>query len=733
MRARRLGSRRQVWFIIVGFVFISTICLEKATKLYAADPTNKPAAFDAFRPPAAWQAKFWADKAVEDLLERELKDIAALVPDQAGVHFCRCPNCDLDERDEGLGWSIAHPERLVCKRCGAIFPDDKPPAKDKDKEKEKEKVPEELVEVLPGVIHHYPYLALEPGKQRYPDERIYLAAHRDDHAKIFAAKLAVYSAAKFRDQPPANRDRRLARIAAVILARFAKVYPSYAMRLDRPDRPKLFDRGDLPPPYRLGYETCKWDSLGGADVPLNLVIAYYFIRDDEDAWREAARIVGVANPRRSVERDLFRASAEFVRRQPEEIGEQALEAIRGMLAVGRLLNDQNLTVDARDRLTRVLERGFYYDGLWRDPSDKSRRRVMLVLDGWISRFLSDDAHPGTAIASPPILEAARNASAVDLIENARSNVLLAGWPPPTLADPNRVRRPLLLGGGGIGRLSMGDDGDGLDVELLGWGDQGASPSRRLIHRIAVGGRIVLSDIDDAPASLHGWERATASHNTVMVDGLNHRETIVEARREAPASDFLFFAADRDFQVATFEDRYAYPDSTTRYRETMILSGIGRQRYAVSIFEVRGGSQHDQVTHAAPGVAGRWKTNAAVAEGPESLLPSTIRFLPEARAEDGRWFAQALGEFQDLNHARVDRSATAWLEGASGPSIRLHFLNDFRATLYLGETPRDRAVAKTVTKFDSKDAPSFDRLLKTKLARFGASVVATARSRGVSPR
>ena len=37
-------------------------------------------------------------------------------------------------------------------------------------------VPEDAVEVRPGVTHKYPYHEVEPPRQRYPGERLYLAA-----------------------------------------------------------------------------------------------------------------------------------------------------------------------------------------------------------------------------------------------------------------------------------------------------------------------------------------------------------------------------------------------------------------------------------------------------------------------------------------------------------------------------------------------------------------------------
>jgi hypothetical protein len=49
------------------------------------------------------------------------------------------------------------------------------PAKTKNKDS-KEAVPEETIEVLPGIFHKYPYHTVEPEHQAYPDERLYLAA-----------------------------------------------------------------------------------------------------------------------------------------------------------------------------------------------------------------------------------------------------------------------------------------------------------------------------------------------------------------------------------------------------------------------------------------------------------------------------------------------------------------------------------------------------------------------------
>ena len=653
-----------------------------------------PDPFGQFDLPDAWEERFWADPGVKALLALDAKALADLVPVQAGVRFCRCPACDADEADDPLAWSVAKPQVLTCRRCGVVVPNDTFPAKD---EKEK-KVPEEAVEVLPRVIHHYPYHAVEPEKQRYPEERLYLAAKRDSEAREFLAKAALYAAVRHHEQPPGRDDPELARLACVLLLRFAQVYPAYATHYDQPGQPKYFQPANLPPPYRRGYRTGKWDWTASLDVPLNLVIAYALVRDDP-ALAEAGRQLGDPRPSRTIEHDLFRASAEFVRLQSEEYSEMSLQAYRGLLAVGRLLDDPALVLEARRRLEGFAERGFYHDGFWRQADAPAHRRVLGLIDGWIDRLLADapdppDSLPGRGDRRPgpdrgggkvPMLSLARAAGSAVLADPRAPEVQQASWPSPTPRDA--PRRPVLLGGVGLARLAVGEGASALDLELHGNDNLGAPHYQRQALRLAVGGRPVLGDLDHLPATATGWDRATVSHNTVVVDGLNQGEVLARAEAPTPGGDFLFFAADPDFQVATLDDPRAYPRSTTRYRQTIVAVSGARTSYAVSVFEVHGGLQHDQVFHAAPGSPARWRTSIPMAPGPATLLPPSIPFVASARVEDGRWFVQSYGEFTTLGQGRVARPEMAWLAGtAEMPGVRLHLLGDVPASIITAVSP-----------------------------------------------
>ncbi len=675
-------------------LLIAMICL--AGNIQAADPLAVPApprgpgVFGQFTLPDAWEARFWDDADTKALLKLDAKALAALVPVQAGLRFCRCPACDADEAADPLIWSATKPESLTCSRCGQSFPNEKIPEK-KDK-----KVPEDTVEVLAGKTHHYPYHQVAEDARKYPDERLYLDAKRDYETREALAKAALYAAVRFHERKQTKPDPALARFAAIIILRFAQVYPAYATHFDQPNQPKFLQPANLKPPYRRAYRTGKWEWVASLDVPLNLVTAYALIRD-EPVWDEIGKLLADPNPRRTIEHGFFRASAEFVRLQPEEFDEMSLQAYRGLFAVGRLLEDPQLLAEAQVRLTQFAERAFYHDGYWRDGNAIAHRRIVEQLDGWIERLargepepaevmgLGATGRPATTLANAlPMIELIRQAQAGQLENSVAPEVVQTTW--PTLANNGKSRRPVLLGGVGVARLSVGDDANGLDIELRGTGNLGSPHYQRQALRMSVAGKTVLDDLDDLPPTHDGWDLATPSHNTVVVDGLNQRENPIAARQPASGGEFLYFAADPDFQAVALDDPGAYPRSTSRYRQIVVAAAGKSMRYGVSVFQVHGGLQHDQLFHGPTGAIPRWRTSTPIAPGPESLLPHNVPYVPNLKAEDGRWFVQAYGEFRRVLEGRATTPLTATLDAPTRPGVRLHVLGDMPVNVLSALTP-----------------------------------------------
>ncbi len=651
--------------------------------------------FAGFTLPDDWEAKFWDSAEVKALVAMEPKAVAALVPVQAGLRYCRCAACGASDQDEPLTWSVLKPAVVTCRKCGVDLPNDQYPAKVPLPPPLPPGVPEESVEVRPKVFHKYPYHQVAAEKQAHPDERLYLAARRDYEAREFLARAALYAAVKYHEQPAGQKDPALARLAAVIVLRFATVYPDYATHFDQPGHPKQLQQANLEPPFRRGYQTAKWDWNGSLDVPLNLLIAYALIRHDP-AIAEAGGLLEVPNPARTIEVQLFRASAEFVRRQPQEFAETALYADRGLLAVGRLLDDPALIAEAIRRLDDFVARGFSHDGLWQAGDGAEHQRVLDLMTAWIAPLLPITGEPGRTAgplgvarsersdAALPFLALAREASLTLLTDTRPPEVQQVGWPEP--GAPSGLNRPGLLGGATLARLSVGSGPEALDLELRGQGALGNGQSHRLTLRVAVGGRTVLGDLSGVPATDRGWERSTASQNAVLIDGLNHGERLPEARSEPRGSDVRFFAADPDFQVATLDDRYAYPNVARRFRHTLIACSGPKARYAVSVVEVRGGLQHDQLFHGSPGTSARWSLPVESRPGPATLLPHAIPFVPNARAEEGRWFVQSYGEFDGLTTAPLERPTQAVLAGEDGRGVRLHVLGNLPLWAITGTTP-----------------------------------------------
>jgi hypothetical protein len=687
---------------ILVLVLLATVGLAEAGQEVrpAAPESDDP--FGAMELPRALAEQFWADPAARKLLEMEPKAVADLVPVQSGLRFCRCPACGAGERDEPLSWTLLQPTVLKCRRCGVVVPNDKFPAKVKDK------VPEETVEVLPGVVHHYPYHAVEENEARYPDERLYLRARIDYEARKYLARAALQAAIRAR-AGGRGADPRLAALACVIMLRFAQVYPCYAIHHDQPDRPKTLQPARLLPPYRGGFQTAKWDWSSSLEVPLNLVMACSLLRQSP-GWSAAGKLLGDAKPMRTVERDLFRLAVEFALKQPREFTVEGLAIDRGLLAVARLQGDDKLADIARRRLEEFFRRGFYHDGLWRDAEAGAHRQVMGMLDGWVLRELSSRAAvvapaptaPDSAAATS-LLALARRAGSALASRSFEGDIRQASWAGRNL--PADHRKSVLLGGAGVARLAMGEGAGAIDLEVRGQDSYSRPRFQRLALRLSIGGAPVLDDLDERGTTGTGWELATPSHNLVVVDGLNQRETPALAALPAAGSNFLFFAAESDFQVVSVGDPRAYPQSTTRYRQTIVLTGSERSRYVLSVFEVHGGLQHDQIFHAASSQNGTWSIPEPTVLAPASLLPATIRFLPSAPLEQGRWFVQAYGEFRPEFQASLTRPAIARLarpaapndmiarasnRGATAtaivPEVRLHLLGDPPATAITAASP-----------------------------------------------
>ncbi len=162
------------------------------------------------------------------------------------------------------------------------------------------------------------------------------------------------------------------------------------------------------------------------------------------------------------------------------------------------------------------------------------------------------------------------------------------------------------------------------------------------------------------------------------------------REPASGGDFLFFAADPDFQVAVQDDPRAYPRTTAAggYRQTVVACSTGRTRYAVSVFEVKGGSKHDQFFHGPPATDGRWLTS--VPTTPRAGL-APRRGDPVPRHRPGRRRPLVRPGLRRVRPAQARHgrrpSFAEWHEAGRSP-LRLHLLDDAPYEVVTATSPRD---------------------------------------------
>src|SRR2546421_183997 len=101
-----------------GLALLALLTIAGAGVAPAQEPVRRPNVFMQFDLPDAWEARFWSDPGVKALLALDAGGVAGLVPEQAGIRYCRCPLCEATEAENPLTWSAARPGILTCRRCG---------------------------------------------------------------------------------------------------------------------------------------------------------------------------------------------------------------------------------------------------------------------------------------------------------------------------------------------------------------------------------------------------------------------------------------------------------------------------------------------------------------------------------------------------------------------------------------------------------------------------------------
>ncbi|HOW86369.1 MAG TPA: heparinase II/III family protein [Candidatus Aminicenantes bacterium] len=636
---------------------------------------------------------------LETLLRLDDARVLDLIPTRSGFTSADCPNCQGGSQGRQLAWTIDDPGVLTCRYCGEKYPSPRYP------EDKVLRVKDPL-----GRVQEYPYYADATGHRRF------FQAHGWRQARDYFM-LAAYDLARLYH---ATGDRRAAARAALIIDRFAQLYPGFIVTLDVSDEVKGFQEA---PPYNP--QGGKWGRWYFDEIPTPLVYAYDLIYDS-GALEEAGRRGGV-DAKRRIEEDLFRAAVRHVRTYPEYYGNPSPRIYEGLAAIGRVIGEPGFVHDAVRRIGGLFENRFFFDGMWNKGAYGYHRMTLLGLESAIKAVSGQTDSPGYADPGDgrrfealdlekevPMLARARRATERYRYPDGRYFPVHDSWSRlngvELKSDPLPASEPALWPGMGHAILGRGRGPDQIQAGLHFGGGYGHHHDDSLNLSLFACGEELLPDFGYTHTRFRYWVKSTLGHNTLMVDGLEQ-----DAGSEARPSDgnlALFLDDGPDFQVLEASAPRVYPGRVKEYSRTLILVGVDEAKaYLLDIFAVAGGGRHELAFH---GSADREQILSLPGLGSPreaSLLPPGARFEPPAgENETGRagGVNPAYGFLTDVRTAPAPEvlAATFRPKTGAGASLRIWTLPPPGSAIYSALAPSIRPAEEDDARVDQFRLPLF---------------------------
>lgn len=628
--------------------------------------------------------------AVQPVLALSEAELLALIPERAGLRFTGCPNCDGGTQENQLAWTIERPREVHCRFCGIRYPNDTYPDGDTLR----------VTNPL-GEVQEYPYWSDADGYRHYFrakawfEAREYFARRALDLGRLHAA----------------TGDRLFARRAALILSRFAEVYPGYCVHYDYPFRQKIIFEGDRTFPWPVAdYRAAKWDWWAYMDIPEDLLQAYELVRPS-GALDEAAQ--------RRIEQDLFHASVDFVRSYPPALGNMDPTLLRGLITAGRVLKEPEYIHDAVRRIELLARRQFFADGTWREGAVSYHNQTVRGLD-ILARLLKGWTDPPGYVpeegedrlvdfdldARLPILARAREVPGLLRYPNGRVVAFHDTWAREA-AEALPASESMLLPALGHARLGRGAGGGQVQAHLHFSGGYGHQHGDVLAMTLFSHGRERLGDIGYTHTRYRRWTITTLSHNTVTVDGRDQHMGSVSQPSDGDLR--IFVPGDGDMLAAVeASGERSYPGLVDEYRRLLLLIGANDQSYVVDWFRVSGGSRHEYVLTGDADHGGDLVHDLETSPYGEMLLPpGTPVSLPTGESTPGEAGGHNLGYafIRGVEQAAVDGPwRVGFHSSGSDAGVRVHGAGLPGDRLFTAVAPSIRNAAEDDAALDEHTMP-----------------------------
>ncbi len=637
------------------------------------------------------------------------EELVRLIPNRSGFRFVDCPNCAGGAEENQLSWSIEEPDRVFCQFCNMRFPN--------------ELYPENGVMRVTnprGEVQEYPYWeapfpppAQLPGPLSHiePDKkyRHYFRAKGWYVARMYFSD-AAYQLGKLyylTGRPT------FARRAALILDRFAQVYPGYCARFDAPFRTKVVFEGDHTFPYPVSpYLAAKWDYWAYGDIPSNLILAYDLIRESGQIDDEMQRRIEV---------DLIRGSVGFVRSYPITLSNMDPAILRGLISAGRVLGEPAYVHESVQWIGDLIRKQFFVDGMWREGAVSYHNQtveglvsVMDLLTGYSDPKGYSNPESGERydnldlLDSFPFFERAKRIPDLLRYPNGRLVAVHDTWAWQERA-PTTKTAPHLLAGVGHAWLGRGNGAYQMQAHLHFSGAYGHAHADLLSISLFSHGQERLSDIGYTWTHQRQWASSTLSHSTVVVNG----EDQARGNENDPSDGnlLLFVPGNSWFQAVAAQGNRAYPGVVRDYRRLLVMIGVSAQdAYVVDVFRVDGGTRHDYVLVGDANNDGSIETDLDRSTYGETLLPPDVEVVfPSGETVPG--YAEGhnfvYGYVRDVSRAEISApwNVVFTSEGEPKGGIRTHGVSEPDGELLFGSMPSVRRAEESEGRLDDCTMPA----------------------------
>ncbi len=618
---------------------------------------------------------------------------------RAGFSNVGCPNCakGIQYSSGNLEWIPSQPDQIRCKYCGQVYPSDKYPLTS-------------VTEIVSPAGTHQKYY-FHPGKD---GRRYYMDACMQNLRREWLLKNVYLLGVVY------NGTKKLeyARKAAVIIKRFAEIYPEMPVHggTGTKENPVFYDSpmvpvppgGVIPVPKPSGKDALSFPtpypyhsvrmSTGHwfyNEFPTEMITAFDQIADTLEAGT------------RAFIEDYFRQIMNYLRTYPRYLGNMDGAIIEASFLCGRIIGEPEFVHGGVVQTKMVMEHQFFADGAWCEGTPgygqgvyEGLADILRLIEGYSDPEGFVGAEDGVQYRN---LDSHQIAPKLSLLESALKKMVTPDGTFASVYDTDEraskapftprpgSSRSSLLWACGHGMLGRGAANDQIQARVQFMGQVGHYHYDRLSLELFAKDREVLSDIGYTHTTLRPFAGSTFSHNLVMID-----ESSQIQDRSSMGGELLAFAVrDPDVQFMSVKSERAYQNASL-YKRSIALVGVSPDKgYLVDVFEVAGGSQHDWMLHGDADHDGTLDTGLKMGPRDGSLLPPGKGFLPweteNGTGSDNEMLKNSLGLIRNTVAARTDADwqATFKVKPDDGSALRVTMLGNKGTDVIFGEVPSIR--------------------------------------------